>query len=151
MNWEFHTFAPQRVQIKWPGKQSLLWERMLHSVRLCSHTAYKRFSSAHGSVYGFVSLCLLTVVLKSDYEDNRFNCIFYGKTSVFLAQELVVATHMSEFTKSHRWASFQLSLWIAASPLNMQPASRIWAQTDVEINLCSPLTIYIQYSCPRKG
>lgn len=85
----------------------------------------QRFSSARGSIYGFLRLSFLTAALKSDYEDNRFNWIFYGKTSIFLAQELIVVTHMSEFTKSQRRASFRLSLWIAASPLNMQPTSRI--------------------------
>jgi len=77
-----------------------------------------------------LSLSFLTAVLKSDYEDNRFNCVFYGKTSISLARELIVVTYMSEFTESQRWASFWLSLWLAASPLNMQPASRIWAETD---------------------
>lgn len=132
----FILLLQDRLKLNDQGKQSFVLEWTLHSITLCSHTTCKGFSSEHHSIYGFLCLFVLIAVLKSDYGDNRFNCIFYGKTTIFLIQELIVVIRMSEFTKSQRWASFWLSLWIAASPLNMQPTS---TQTAVEINLCISL------------
>lgn len=129
---KFHTFTPRQVKIKWPRKAKL-------AVRMNASDCYTLLLYNLQSIQLCIGLSFLTSVLKSDYKDNQFNCISYGKTSIFLTQELIVVTHMSAFTKSQRWAPFWLSLWIAASPLNMQPTSRIWAQTDVEINLCISL------------
>lgn len=97
-----------RLKLNDQGKQSSLLEWPLRSVTLCSHKVCKGFNSGHGSIYGFSCLPFLTAVLKSDYEDNRFNCVFYGKPSIFRVQVLIVVTHMSWVYKVPKMSIFPI-------------------------------------------
>lgn len=73
---KFHTFTPRQVKIKWPRKAKL-------AVRMNASDCYALLLYNLQSIQLCIGLSFLTSVLKSDYKDNRFNCISYGKNFKF--------------------------------------------------------------------